>query len=115
GRMTIFLKFYALRTRLPCTLGDLILEFNTPCMMTVADDMAYLEYPQFIAGIVIPDTKTTTEHTSLTPVSKITKLWLENPQNSCRAPLAFESYYNIFVRWCGFVSLEQYIRQCRTS
>ncbi|MCA0458262.1 MAG: hypothetical protein LCI00_30135 [Chloroflexi bacterium] len=94
------------------SLGDLILEFNTPCMMTVADDMAYLEYPQFIAGIVIPDTKNTTERTLLTPVSKITKLWLKNPQNSCLTPLAFESSYNIFVHWCGFVSIERYIRRC---
>ncbi len=93
-------------------LGDLYVRYDVPCSLTLTANTMNVQYAGFAAEIPIPRDVDAMRRTLLTPRAQVTALFfLEN--QPCDVPLSFPSSRNIYVRWCGFTTLGQYIEQCR--
>ncbi len=95
------------------TLGELIMNFNEPCSMTLTDEALYFEYPQFAAGVLLKTSPEIMSSTVLTPISQITDVVFLASQGACKTPVTFPSSQNIFFQWCGFKSIGQYMQHCK--
>ena len=96
----------------PLTLGELVVEFGEPCSLTLASDRAYVQVDGFVAETLVPRDVALMRHTLLTPRALMTALIF--PQDIfCNTPMMFASSRNIYVRWCGFITLGGYIDRCR--
>jgi hypothetical protein len=92
-------------------LGDLLVRFDAPCSLTLTADAVVVQYPHVLAQIAIPRDIDLMRGTLMSPRLVITHEFTD--AIPCEAPLVVPSSRNIYLRWCGFRSLGDYIAQCR--
>ena len=93
-------------------LGDLLVRFDAPCSLTLTADTVVVQYPHVLAQIAIPRDIDQMRRTLMSPrLPLIAHEFTDTVP--CEAPLVVPSSRNIYLRWCGFKPLENYIEQCR--
>lgn len=93
-------------------LGDLLTRFDAPCSLTLTADSIVVQYPHALAQIAIPHDIDQMRRTVVSPRLSVVAQELADPI-PCETPLVVPSSRNIYLRWCGFRSLGDYIEQCR--
>jgi hypothetical protein len=100
--------FYPTNNASLFTVGELVEYYGVPCMVTVSDDVLFVDYPQFFA---VMNTVVRNDPRTLSPDTPVYSLHLAKVRQACTQP-KFTSVGFVTTRWCGFQSMSHYLANC---